>query len=67
MIDIDMKNFNIYTLISLLVLIAGIFFYVYWGVRFGVWYDVGIYSFTILFVLGGGIGTVITLLGKKED
>jgi hypothetical protein len=67
MIKLDLKKLNIFTIISLLLLLAGILFYFYWGIRFGVWYDVGIYSITIVFVLGGILGTFITLMEITED
>ena len=67
MIKLDLKKRNIFTIISLLLLLAGILFYVYWGIRFGVWYDVGIYSITIVFVLGGLLGTVLTLMETSQD
>jgi hypothetical protein len=67
MIKLDFKKRNIFTIISLLLLLAGILFYVYWGIRFGVWYDIGIYSITIVFVLGGLLGTVVTLMETSED
>ena len=67
MIKLDLKKLNIFTIISLLLLLAGILFYIYWGIRFGVWYDVGIYSITIVFVLGGLLGTVVTLMETSQD
>ena len=67
MIKLDLKKLNIYTIISLIFLLAGILFYVYWGIRFGVWYDVGIYSITIVFVLGGLLGTIVTLMETSQD
>jgi hypothetical protein len=67
MIKLDLKKLNIFTIISLLLLLAGILFYVYWGIRFGVWYDIGIYSITIVFVLGGLLGTILTLMVTPQD
>jgi hypothetical protein len=67
MISIDKKNFSIFTILSLLFLIAGIVFYIYWGSRYGVWYDIGIYSITIVFVLSGIIGTLLSLYEKPAD
>jgi len=61
MIKINMEKFNIFTIISVLALIGGILFYISWGIRFGVWYDVGIYSITIVFVLAGILGILLTL------
>jgi hypothetical protein len=64
---INIKKFNVFTLISVLAIIAGLGFYLYWGSKYGVWYDIGIYSITIVFVLPGVIGTILTLLEKPEE
>ena len=66
---VDIKKFNFKTILSLLLLIAGILFYIYWGVTYGVWADIGIYSITIVFVLAGIFGMLLSLLeenGEKE-
>ncbi len=62
--SIRLKNFNAYTILSLLVLISGIGFYIIWGLRYGVWADIGVYALTIVLVLSGTIGTLITLADK---
>ena len=67
MLKIDVKNFNAFTVLSLLSLIVGALFYLYWGARFGVWYDIGIYSFTIVLVLPGIIGIILSLMEKSEE
>ena len=67
MLKINIKNFNIYTVLSLLFLIAGIIHYIYWGSRYNVWDDIGIYSLTIVMVLPGVIGVIISLMDKKEE
>ena len=67
MLKINIKNFNIYTVLSLLFLIAGIIHYLYWGSRYNVWDDVGIYSLTIVMVLPGVLGIIISLMDKKEE
>jgi len=67
MLKINIKNFNIYTVLSLLFLIAGITHYLYWGNRYNVWNDVGIYSLTIVMVLPGILGLIISLMDKKEE
>ncbi len=64
---INLKNFNVFTLISLLSLIGGIVFWICWGLRFWVWYDVGVYSVTIVLVVPGVIGTILSLRGEKEE
>jgi hypothetical protein len=48
-------------------LIAGILFYISWGIRFGAWYDIGIYSITIVLVLSGILGILLTCYEKTED
>ena len=64
---INIKKFNVFTLISVLAIIAGLGFYIYWGSKYGIWYDIGIYSITIVFVLPGVIGTILSLLEKPEE
>jgi uncharacterized ion transporter superfamily protein YfcC len=63
---IDIKNFNFYTILSILFLLAGIFIWIYWGTRYGVWYDIGIYSLVIVMVLPGIIGILLSLIEKEE-
>ena len=64
---ITMKNFSWKTILSLLFLFAGIILYITWGVAYGVWTDIGIYSITIVFVLAGIFGTILSLLEEKEE
>lgn len=65
---INIKNYNVFTIISLLFLIAGLLFYIYWVGRYpDAWGDVGIYSITIVFVLAGIFGILLTLIEKKEE
>ena len=63
---IDIKNFNILTIFSILVLLAGLLIYIYWGTRYGVWYDIGIYSLAIVFIIPGIIGILLSLMEKEE-
>jgi len=62
-----MRNINAYTIFALIVLIAGFLFYISWGLRYGVWVDVGIYSITIVLVLGGLIGVILSLFKEKTE
>ncbi len=64
---LDIKNTNAYTIVALIVLIAGFLFYISWGLRYGVWYDVGIYSITIVLVLGGLLGAILSLSMEKTE
>ena len=63
--NIKLKNFNIYTVLSILFLLGGIIHYIYWGSRYGVWYDIGIYSLTIIFIIPGIIGIILSLMEKE--
>jgi len=63
----NMKDVNEWTILSLLALVAGIVFYVYWGIRYGVWADISIYSITIVLVFSGVCGTLLSLHMGKED
>lgn len=63
---INIRNFNIFTILSILALLAGLLFYIYWGNRYDVWYDIGIYSITIVFVISGSIGLILSLMEKEE-
>ena len=60
------KNYNLSTFISLLLFVLGIIFYISWGVTYGVWADVGIYSITIVLVLSGIIGFILSLMENKN-
>ena len=66
-ININMENLSIYTIISFIFLIIGVFAWISWGLTFGVWADIGIYSFTIVFVLSGILGIIISLMDPKEE
>lgn len=66
MIKLNLKNFNFYTILSILFLLAGFLFYIYWGIRYGVWYDIGIYSIVSVLVIAGIIGILLTLMEKEE-
>jgi hypothetical protein len=63
--ELSIKNINAYTIAALIVLIGGLLFYISWGLRYGVWVDVGIYSITIILVIGGLLGTILSLTMEK--
>ncbi|MFH1100996.1 MAG: hypothetical protein V1726_03045 [Methanobacteriota archaeon] len=65
---IQIRNFSGWTILSLLMLIAGIIFYILWGTYYGVWADIGIYSITAVFVVAGLFGTLLSLsIEKKQE
>jgi len=61
----SLKNINAYTIMALIVLIAGLLLYITWGLRYNVWVDIGIYSITIILVLGGLLGMILSLTFEK--
>jgi hypothetical protein len=63
----SLKNINAYTIIALIVLIAGLLLYITWGLRYNVWTDIGIYSITIVLVLGGLLGAILSLTYEKTE
>lgn len=63
----SLKNFSFFTVVGILMIIAGLLFWIYWGTRYGVWTDIGIYSITSVFLIAGIIGTIISLLEKEEE
>ncbi|MCX6667429.1 MAG: hypothetical protein NTV74_04210 [Euryarchaeota archaeon] len=67
MMKINIKKFNVFTLISLLLLLFGVGLYIYWGIRYNVWYDIGIYSVTSVFVISGIVGILLSLYEKTEE
>ena len=67
MIKLDVKNFNIYTLISIIMLVGGIFFYIYWGLRYNVLYDIGPYALSIVLIIPGIIGIIFTLMEEEAE
>jgi len=67
MFKINIKNFNIFTVVSILSLLAGLLLWISWGIRYNIWYDIGIYSITIVFVIAGIIGIILSLMEKEEE
>lgn len=66
--ELHLKNFNVFSILALLMIIGGVVFYVLWGMRYNVWTDIGIYSITSVLVLGGLIGFILSLsLETKEE
>ena len=63
----SLKNINAYTIMALIVLIAGLLLYITWGLRYNVWADIGIYSITIVLVLGGLLGAILSLTYEKTE
>ena len=67
MFKISLKKFNIYTVLAILFLLAGIFIYLYWIITFDVWYDIGIYALSSVLIISGIIGIFLSLMEKEEE
>ena len=65
--ELHLKNFNIYSILALLMIIGGIVFYFIWGMRYNVWTDIGIYSITSVLVLGGFLGFIVSLSLERTE
>ena len=63
----NIKNINLTTILALIMLIAGILFYISWGIIYGLWADIGIYSITIVLVLPGIVGLILSILENKTE
>lgn len=63
---LDIKKYTYKTVISLLFIFAGMLYYIYWGMAFGVWADIGIYSVTIIFVIGGFLGLLLSVMEEPQ-
>lgn len=57
---------NVTTIFYYLLFIFGILFYLSWGMLYGEWTDVGVYSLTIIMVGFGFIGMLL-YSHKKEN
>ena len=67
-LNISLKNYSFFTILSLLMIIFGVIFYFYWNLRYGdTWIDIGIYAFTIMFIFPGIIGLIISLMDKTAE
>ena len=64
---ISLKNFSFYTIVGILMVIAGLLFWIYWGTRYGVWTNIGIYSITSVFIIAGILAIIISLLEKEVE
>ncbi|UCB58177.1 MAG: hypothetical protein JSV67_06110 [Thermoplasmatales archaeon] len=65
MIKINLKNYSFYTIFSVILILIGIGLWLDWIIKYGVVYDVGIYSLVIVFLIPGIVGFIISLMDKK--
>jgi len=63
MINMKIKEikWNAGLIISIIVAIAGLVYYIGWGMHYHVWTDIGIYSVTVFLMGIGIIGSLISI------
>jgi len=61
------EKINAKVIVSVLVILAGIIYYVAWNLKYGAWTDIGIYSVAIILISFGAAGYMISTVPKKED
>lgn len=49
-----------------LMLIVGIMMVLVWGLVFGIWWDIGLYSVVLMFIGFGSIGTLLYSMPESE-
>ncbi|RLF62158.1 MAG: hypothetical protein DRN16_02340 [Thermoplasmata archaeon] len=57
---------NAKSIFSILVIAIGLIFYIFWSITYNIWFDIGIYSVTIIFVASGVFGLLISQTKEKE-
>jgi len=55
------------TIVSLVMLIAGIIFYIGWSLHYDAWTNIGVYSLTITFVAFGVLGLLLSMHLEDES
>jgi hypothetical protein len=56
---------NGWQILSFLFLVVGLAFYFGWSTLYNAWLDIGVYSITIVLILGGVLGLLLNLAKKK--
>jgi hypothetical protein len=54
------------TIISLVILVAGLIFYIGWSLPNNAWTDIGVYSLTIILVVSGILGLLLSIHPKNN-
>jgi hypothetical protein len=53
--------------LSFIMLLGAIIFYVSWSIAYGDWNDIGLYSISVVLILFGILGVVLSRLKMKEE
>lgn len=67
MINMNIKSINEWSILSIILILAGILFYIFWGITYNVWMDIGIYSITIIITFSGICGFLLSIMIVKEE
>lgn len=53
--------------LSFALLLGGVVFYVGWSIAYGDWYDIGLYSVSVILILFGILGIVLSHFRIKQE
>lgn len=53
--------------LSFALLLGAVVFYVGWSIAFGDWYDIGLYSVSVILILFGILGIALSRLKIKQE
>ena len=55
------------TVLGLLFLVSGIIFYLAWSAYYDAWTDIGVYSFSIVMIVSGVLGILLSIFPEKSE
>jgi hypothetical protein len=58
---------EIKTVLGLLLLVSGVIFYVGWSAYYGAWTDIGVYSLSIILIVSGVLGILLSIIPEQSD
>ncbi|WP_010916898.1 hypothetical protein [Thermoplasma volcanium] len=58
---------NFIRVLGFAMLFIGVAFYLGWSIMYDTWFDIGLYSFTIVLVVFGILGIMLTTVKDEES
>jgi hypothetical protein len=62
----SLTRFQASIILPFLSLLTGLIFYIGWGVTYNVWFDIGIYAPSAIFILLGIFGLILSRIDRKS-
>ncbi|MEM0127978.1 MAG: DUF3149 domain-containing protein [Thermoplasmatales archaeon] len=53
--------------LSLILVVGAVVFYLGWSITYGDWNDIGLYSISVILILFGILGVVVSRLKMREE